>query len=438
MPHRRSPLAVPRLLLALAALLPLAPLTPACAQSADGLVLEARDAQRKKNRVRLAALRDAAQATQHPLAAWVDYWELGSRLDGATPDELDAFYARWPGSYVEDRLRNDWLLELGRRRDWANFMRDYPRFRMNDDRQVACYALLAAHLAGQPVRDAALPAWLAQRDVDDGCQLMAQTLFDAKLLSADDVWRRVRQAAELNRPNAARAAAVLLDAQMASAVADAFGQPSLLLDNRKGLLPTRNVAQIAAVALARLAADDPDAAAERLRGDWGRRLTPGLAAWAWAQVGRSYAQALSFDALPAYDAAFKLTDRPTHASEAPWSDDTLAWAARAALRSPLPQRLALLQRAIAALGPNEQREPVWVYWKARALRDGARPARPETPRAAKRKRCWARSRTRSTSTARSPPKTSACRSRCRPGPRRRATPSAAPRSPTPASRARCS
>ena len=36
-------------------------------------------------------------------------------------DELDAFYARWPGTYVEDRLRNDWLLELGKRRDWVNF-----------------------------------------------------------------------------------------------------------------------------------------------------------------------------------------------------------------------------------------------------------------------------------------------------------------------------
>ena len=50
---------------------------------------------------------------------WVDYWELGNRLAEAQQAELDAFYARWPGTYVEDRLRNDWLLELGKRRDWA-------------------------------------------------------------------------------------------------------------------------------------------------------------------------------------------------------------------------------------------------------------------------------------------------------------------------------
>ena len=96
---------------------------------------------------------------------------------------MEAFYPRWPGTYVEDRLRNDWLLELGRRRDWANFSRDFPRFRMNDDREVTCYALLTQHLAGQDVREAARSAWLAQRDLDDGCNLLASTLFAAGQLS---------------------------------------------------------------------------------------------------------------------------------------------------------------------------------------------------------------------------------------------------------------
>ena len=59
--------------------------------------------------------------TGNPLAMWVDYWELTNRLGEVQQAELDAFVQRWSGSYVEDRLRNDWLLELGRRRDWANF-----------------------------------------------------------------------------------------------------------------------------------------------------------------------------------------------------------------------------------------------------------------------------------------------------------------------------
>ena len=80
-------------------------------------------------------------------------------------DEVSAFSERWRGSYVEDRLRNDWLLELIKRRDWANFAREYPRFRMNDDREVTCFWLLTQHLDGVNVRDAALAAWREQRAV---------------------------------------------------------------------------------------------------------------------------------------------------------------------------------------------------------------------------------------------------------------------------------
>jgi hypothetical protein len=105
---------------------------------------------------------------------WADYWELSSRLARGPPGRARRLLRRWPGTYVEDRLRNDWLLELGKRRDWANFAREYPRFRMNDDREVTCYALLART---RPVQDVAEPtaraAWLAQRDADDGCQLLA-------------------------------------------------------------------------------------------------------------------------------------------------------------------------------------------------------------------------------------------------------------------------
>ena len=63
------------------------------------LVLEAREALRRRDRERLAATRNAAMDVRHPLAVWLDYWELGNRLAEVQQDELEAFYARWPGSY---------------------------------------------------------------------------------------------------------------------------------------------------------------------------------------------------------------------------------------------------------------------------------------------------------------------------------------------------
>ena len=174
-------------LAALAGVLP-----SARAATGDDAVVQAREALGRKDKVQLAAARASVSAAGHPLAMWVDYWELGNRLAEARQAELDAFYARWPGTYVEDRLRNDWLLELGRRRDWTNLAVEFPRFRMNDDREVTCYALLTQHLAGQDVRVAALAAWYAQKELDDGCALLAGTLAEARVIGADDIWHEVR------------------------------------------------------------------------------------------------------------------------------------------------------------------------------------------------------------------------------------------------------
>ncbi|MFY8018344.1 MAG: lytic transglycosylase domain-containing protein, partial [Inhella sp.] len=184
----------------------------ACAQSPKAPLSDAaRDAFERRDSARLASLAEQARTQQHPLASWADYWRLNRQLASATRDEVEAFYQRWPGSYVEDRLRNDWLLELGKRRDWVNFRAELPRFRMSDDQEVACYALLLQHQDGQDVRAAARSAWYAQREADDGCTLLAETLVQARVFSAQDVWQEVRLAVENNRPRAARVAAAMVN-----------------------------------------------------------------------------------------------------------------------------------------------------------------------------------------------------------------------------------
>jgi soluble lytic murein transglycosylase len=53
----------------------------------------------------------------------------------------------------------------------------------------------------------------------------------------------------------------------------------------------------------------------------------------------------------------------------------LAWQVRSALRSPGlgDERWLLVAGAIDAMGPAEQKDPSWVYWKARALQARAKP-----------------------------------------------------------------
>ena len=347
---------------------------PVAAQPAgDELVLQAREALRLKDRARLAAARDTAVRAAHPLASWTAYWELSHRLSTAQQPELDAFYARWPATYVEDRLRNDWLLELGARRDWANFRAEFPRFRMNDDRDVTCYALLTQHLDGQDVRASARAAWWAQREGEDGCSLLGRTLVEAGVLSADDAWQATRLAVEFNRPRAARNSAALVAPAAAAAVVDLFREPARFLKNP----PAGDAAaELTLLALMRLAAADPEAAAKLLESGSVRRLPPPLAATAWAHVGKHAALKRLPQAADWSSQAWQLAGQAGSTNSAPpWSDDLLAWQVRAALQRPANDagRWTLVQRAIDAMSPAEQRDGAWVYWRARAQLAQARP-----------------------------------------------------------------
>jgi soluble lytic murein transglycosylase len=344
-----------------------APATPAAAAAApnpDELVLEAREAQRKGDRARLAALRTAALRAEHPLASWVDYWEIGLRLTTVSVEEVEAFYTRWRGSYVEDRLRNDWLLELGRRRDWAAFARDYPRFRMNDDREVSCYALLVQHQAGQDVTATARTAWYGQREADDGCQLLARTLLEDKRFEPADVWRRAQLAVEAGRPKAARAAVALLGPAEERAVGEVLDNPLRALRQHRGAASAA-ARQRLALAVMRGASQEPETVAallaERLEDD----LTPDLRAHAWAAVGRQAAFRLQPEAASYFGRAMAAHTKNGRATA--FSDETLAWQVRAALRAPKdPSRWTLVEDAVAAMSAEQQQDAAWVYWRARA------------------------------------------------------------------------
>ena len=113
---------------------------PALAQNkGDEVVLEMQRAYGKNDAKRLSALLPQVRGhTLEPLAA---YWEMRVRLDTASDSEIRQFLNTYAGSYYEDRLRNDWLQQLGKRRNWATFTAEYPSYRMRDDREVRCYAI---------------------------------------------------------------------------------------------------------------------------------------------------------------------------------------------------------------------------------------------------------------------------------------------------------
>jgi soluble lytic murein transglycosylase len=210
-------------------------------QPRDDVILEMQKAFQANNQARLAQLLPLAQG--HALEAWAAYWELKSRIETAPAQEFQQFFARYPGTYQEDRLRNDWLQVLGKRRDWEAFAQEYPKFRMKDDREVRCYALLVEALRDPldvpAVSEEVRRNWLAQRDADDGCTLAAASLLGkpGSKLTAGDGWRKARQAVEANRTRAASDALEIVKAEAEPALRELMAQPNFLTS--RGLLPLR-------------------------------------------------------------------------------------------------------------------------------------------------------------------------------------------------------
>lgn len=327
----------------------------------DDVLTEMQQAFRKGDKQKLAQLLPAAQG--HPLEPWAAYWELRARLNTALPGEIDAFLQRWRGTYHEDRMRNDWLLLLGQRRNWAEFARLHPDFRMNDDREVRCYALLIADIEGKGSTantQEATRLWHSQRD-DDGCTHAARELYAGKKIPALDVWRKARLSAEANRQGGTAAAVGIVAPEAMGQVRDVFASPIKFLTS-KATARGDVRREMVVLALIRLAAGDPDQAAAQLESKWSVQLQPEERNWVWGIIGKLSARKLAPEA-PGYFA--KVT------RDSDLDDDTLGWKVRAALRAGQWQTV---RPAIEAMSPAAQGDSLWVYWKARALLAGRKPS----------------------------------------------------------------
>lgn len=320
--------------------------------AADGAITDMRQAFVKGDRARMQALLPRVQGhLLEPLAA---YWEMRSRLDQASLEEVRSFLKRYAGTYYEDRLRNDWLLLLGKRGQWEVFAQELSQYRMNDDREVRCYAMWLEHLKGNTVTDTMSELWLGQRRADDGCAQTARQLLEAKSLDRSVAWKRARVGMEMNQPAAAIQAVEMLDEDWTRIVETIHTNPERYLDEKVTALRARTK-ELVTLALIRLAVKDPEEAADeasKLR--WRAQLTKEELSWVWGVIGKRAAQRLS-DKAPDYFA-----NADIHFLR----DDHLEWRARAALRA---GDWSSVSDSIAAMGESKKQEPVWVYWSARAL-----------------------------------------------------------------------
>ncbi len=335
-------------------LLVMLPVTPVWAAPGDAAILQAQQAFAAR---KLADLERAARNVpdDHVLSPYVEYWRL-ALTSGAGDARVADFLARYPGSRMAETLRADWLKSLGVREVWPAYLAEYPRL-VKPDSAHQCYAHRAEWALGNRshMREA-VSLWFTGRDLPSACAPLFTQLIEAGLISEEDVWRRIRLALEAGNLGVARAVANALPRaqQPAAALFDQTGRdPGRLLNPGQFDLGKRGDREIALYALDQLARRSSDEAVQALR-KWAPQFAAEELQAAWARLATWAARRHEAAALPWFQ----------QAGVAVTNDFQREWWARAALRAGDWQAV---QRVIESMSDTTRAQPVWRYWRARAL-----------------------------------------------------------------------
>ncbi|MFM9434422.1 soluble lytic murein transglycosylase [Janthinobacterium sp. CG_23.3] len=314
----------------------------------DDAFLLLRDAVRQDDPAKADFYADRLGA--YPIASYVDYYRLKPRIKTLSVEQFRDFLKRYEGSAIADRFRNDWLLELGRKRDWLNFDEQYPQFVLDDDIQLKCYALTSRVLKGQRVAAEARALLLAPPGYGEACGGLITALAQSGQFDANDLWAQLRLAGQSNATGPARRVMLLLGGSD-SAIARAIDTPALTL--AKGAGAGRVEHETYLVALGRMAKTSVKLAALALR-----RAESGLSeqerAIGWGNIALQASYALAPESAEYWQGA----------RGAPLSQEQMQWQTRIALRD---GNWALVKSSIKAMPPELRQDPAWTYWLGRAL-----------------------------------------------------------------------
>ncbi len=337
----------------LALLFILAAAAPARADSGNDF-LAAREAWAKGDMRRFERLA-AKIPDDFVLRPYLEYWRVARQL--SEDSRVADFLAAHPDSWLAERLRNEWLKDLGRREMWPAYLAEFPRLFRPETTHICLARRAELALDDRRAQGEAIGLWFTGKDLPSTCSPLFAALLSRGLLTEEDVWKRLRLAFEAGNPGVAKSllGAIPEENRPAAAWVDlAYRDPAKYLSAETANWSSRARREIGLFALSRLARTDSVAAA--------RALEPRLPSL--AEADQQYAWGLL-----ALEAARR------HEPQAlPWFEKTggiglsgfqREWWARAALRG--GDWRAVLW-AISSMSEEGRSQPVWQYWQGRALK----------------------------------------------------------------------
>ncbi|MBU3564900.1 lytic transglycosylase domain-containing protein [Polynucleobacter sp. MWH-HuK1] len=308
---------------------------PAEITDTDRMFIDLREAAKKNDVFRTQQL--SSNLTNYPFDDYVAYFRIkpqlfdsagGVRNDYGADSQVLAFLNQYHGTALADRMRNDWLLVLGKRRDWARFDAEYAKFVLDDDIQVKCYSLLSKLSQGENPTKLAIDSRSVLLDPSyfgQACQELVPSLVAVGGMSPSEARAIGRAASERGFDTMAR--------------------------RLGGEDPIGDIVKSARA--------DP-AKAYRDFSQNASRYSKENQAVAWGVIGQFLAKKLD----PNADDAYRLQQELGYNELL--SVESQEWKVRAGLRA---KDWALVKNAIDGMNPAVRaKDPAWTYWYGRALK----------------------------------------------------------------------
>ena len=101
---------------------------------------EARDAFRQGNEKKL--IKVSKKLKQHPLYPYLEYWIIRLRINELKEKRFTAFSQKYAQSIMSQKLHEDWLHTLARKKQWRKYIETYKKLnKKNTD--LKCLFFLA-------------------------------------------------------------------------------------------------------------------------------------------------------------------------------------------------------------------------------------------------------------------------------------------------------
>lgn len=308
---------------------------PAEITDTDRMFIDLREAAKKNDVFRTQQL--SSNLANYPFDDYVAYFRIKPQLfdsagnprgDYSADAQVVAFLNQYQGTALADRMRNDWLLVLGKRKDWARFDAEYAKFVLDDDTQVKCYSLLSKLSQGENPTKLAMDSRAILLDPSyfgQACQELVPALVAAGGMTPSEAKAIGRAASEKGYDTMAR--------------------------RLGGEDPIADVVKAAKA--------DP-AKAYRDFSQNASRYSKENQALAYGVIGQFLAKKLD----PNADDAYRLQQ------ELGYNDllsvESQEWKVRAGLRA---KDWVLVKNAIDGMNPTvRSKDPAWTYWYGRALK----------------------------------------------------------------------